>query len=373
MSLRISKSDIVELLAENITGDSLLFLDTPEQVAKAFSNMIDPNCCKYVIVRKTLLTTAQEKQLEISCLHLRYVYIFSSTIHSVCLLNPDFALGGSALGILQEFLPTVLPNDCSGAVLQNILADNLYCLCTCDNSHLLHLEPLGAFTTRQRRKEFQTVSTIQQDKNGNVCIEKKLASGKMQHTEGLLTLKNTKQIWLTGFSIQQTITQNLLANKTLSEALAPAQRWLSDCQAQQSSDHANALPGNRIDAIWQNAFINDKNAVEYIDQEWEYAKPVSLSVLLIRSIFILFVKEQESSAFKRMLQEHNLAALIRSWAATLGVTVIKQDFADFIELESYLQSTSLRKNRSKLALSLYLRLYHPKAYQRIRCFIALFR
>ena len=125
---------------------------------------------------------------------------------------------------------------------------------------------------------------------------------------------------------------------SLNEIFLPCLAWIEHLEGASESTNGNKyLDGHYIDSTFPNIYLNPAG-ITIIDKEWVWKEKIKLNVVVIRSIFIFLDRVDRAKYFSKHLQVRSLRKMIKLIAQSIGVTLTKDDFSDFIQLESEIQS-----------------------------------
>ncbi|WP_300373435.1 hypothetical protein, partial [Methyloprofundus sp.] len=99
-----------------------------------------------------------------------------------------------------------------------------------------------------------------------------------------------------------------------------------------------------------------------IDKEWVWKEKIKLNIIVIRSVFIFLDQVDRAKYFSKDLQARSLKKMIILIAKSIGVTLKKSDFNDFVKLESEFQSIVYGSQASQTVIRLQLILFDSTAY-----------
>ena len=207
-----------------------------------------------------------------------------------------------------------------------------------------------------RRAQFATCTRVLETTDGSLVVSKKLVSGKQESDTGDLRLAATESPWVDSTSLQ---TEVLLRARNrglaLEEIFAPCKPWVARLNAEASAGSgARMLPGSHIDSIWSNAYVVQAQC-QIIDREWVWSEALPMNVVVIRAIYNLLTKLDESLPVAKVLQGRGGRSLIRKIGASFGIDLRRADFDRFAYVETELQWQAF--GVSKRRHSIYLRWY----------------
>jgi SAM-dependent methyltransferase len=201
-----------------------------------------------------------------------------------------------------------------------------------------------------RHPNFETISRFV-EKSGQLTVHKaaRYPASAADGTDVYFVPNNSS--WKAGLSLEGQISRRL-TNKKLSvaEIFSPARQWYGYLLDQSVNAEGRAmLPGDLIDATWGNTFVSD-SAVEIIDREFKWSSPVSLQILLIRTIYHFILKHQTELALHAKLQKYKSGKkLIDSIADSLGCHLDKRDYENFISTETRFQNAIFNIENGRMA------------------------
>ena len=269
------------------------------------------------------------------------------------IFKPNLIIEGEFLksNIIKEFLSKQIEN------LESKASDSFVALFDSYSSFITEL-PKAVFYNTNRLPKWQTENLIY-EKEKNLFIEKKLLYPEQVAKSSLLNWQATKDYWVNSPNILSMIESNACKYADYHKIFAPVQIWI-DYLKSQSLDN-NLITGTILDCLWSNSFIIDGN-LKLIDQEWAYAKNISLNVYFIRAVyyFLLHVTKQETCP--KFLKISNWYKQIRKIAGSFSLILTDDDFTEFVNLEVYLRTTVQGLNENTTRRNLKIQLYNYKLY-----------
>ncbi len=211
------------------------------------------------------------------------------------------------------------------------------------------------YSSSARAKPFRTMTRLLKDESGELVAVKRARERAGPEGDGRpLRLRDTESQWTRSHSIQTVVYTTLADERAeLAKIFAPCKAWLEALRLDAiDRDGDRYLPGDHIDATWQNAYL-DANNCRFIDLEWVWAHEIRLSVLVIRAIYV-FLLACDNRASHRFRGSGRRS--IRDIAEAIGVTLDERDFADFVTLEAEFQSlaSDLDRRRVEIVLRWFL-------------------
>ena len=221
---------------------------------------------------------------------------------------------------------------------------------------------LGVFFSDGRVERLHTVSRIEEDPDGRVCVDKRPVNGDAV-AAGALTLRGGRVPW-----VDQPTLQGLIVSRakeralSIEELFSPCRVWLETIRSLSAAHgEPDMLPGTHVDCIWGNSILQD-GGCRFIDCEWEWNEPIRVNLLVIRSIFELLNVVDTLSDVNPALAVDSRKRLIRDIARCLGVDVRQRDFDDFCRLESRLGEIVYGKKYSRCRVYIALQLHSRRMF-----------
>ena len=213
----------------------------------------------------------------------------------------------------------------------------------------LRFPQLGVIFSSGRAPMFRTKTTIARDSSGRVMVAKRGASGATA-VNGRLRLVDTDSEWTGVPSLHTTVYARSRDRRAgLATIFEPCRGWAQLLQSRSAArDGDRFLGGEYLDWTWSNVYPAG-NTYTAIDQEWVWGSDLRLNVLIVRAIHIFLLKARDAGRLPKRLRVSRGKTLIRDIARTLGVELTNRDFADFIELETELQSLAFGLSKRRLA------------------------
>ena len=169
-----------------------------------------------------------------------------------------------------------------------------------------------------------------------VIVEKSLLNESSARSQRPVPYREN---WVHGESLHQRILTLAQAEQAeLADIFQPARSWVA--QLRELADEQDKLPGQYVDAIWQNAMLDAEGQMTFIDLEWHAVDPVPVRLLLLRGIYRFLVDLREQELLARCLRQRSTRALLNQVSTLLGEFVSEADMEALIELESRLRSTA---------------------------------
>ncbi len=222
---------------------------------------------------------------------------------------------------------------------------------------------LAITTTSDRIKQFKTQTRIYNGRNGGISVSKKALSGKVIESNEKLSMIASNSNWNNTDSLQTLLFHNCMSKKmSLSDIFLPCKAWIEFLDQESSPSNGDKyLDGHYIDSIFSNIYL-DSNGITVIDKEWVWKEKIKLNIIVIRSVFIFLDQVDRAKYFSKDLQARSLKKMIILIAKSIGVTLKKSDFNDFVKLESEFQSIVYGSQASQTVIRLQLILFDSTAY-----------
>ncbi len=199
-----------------------------------------------------------------------------------------------------------------------------------------------------RKAKYSTRTRILSGENGQILVEKRLSNGSKAAQEGPVKLVETQSPWIGGLSIHMQIVLRVHEQKcSLGKMFEPCKNWIDLLVAKSTiKNEMRYLDGADIDSIWSNTFLV-AGECSFIDREWIWEHDIRLNVVVIRAIYDFLSKMETSGMHSKAISKRSGKAMIRKIAATVGVELVEEDFAEFIRVESEFQWIVTGKSRSR--------------------------
>lgn len=216
---------------------------------------------------------------------------------------------------------------------------------------------LGWIYSSNRIEPLQTVTQFVEQNDGTIWSKKLLLSGKESSDSGLLSLKATEHPWINGASLQTTV-RNRVKEKDISlgDLVSPCKVWLEVLQKLATSEGSRlVLAGQYFDHVWQNTYIVNGECL-FIDQEWVWHEKIPLNIIFIRSVYLFLREISGLQDLHPALKSSSARVVINRVAKSLGMTLQRADYRDFIRFESELRHIihSIKPSRKMLSIRLFL-------------------
>jgi len=223
------------------------------------------------------------------------------------------------------------------------------------------------FSSSPRIKALETITRFVGNDNGEIWVHKMPAAGSKHVSIGKLTLSSYQEAWVPGLSLQAQLRQQINdKNITIETLFAPCRIWLKTLMADAfEKDNRLFLKGEYSDCIWRNSYIRGDRCV-FIDKEWEWQTNLHLHAIIIRSIYLFLEDIQDMKKLPRFLKRNSLRPLIREIAESIGITITKEDFDEFIALQSEMSSITLGSTPGIKKFNLLILLQNRRAYTMLR-------
>ena len=383
----IMPDNTVWKLAELITPDGLLILaaDSPTGLAWAAATDISLDA----IIDEKVTTPSNPNQ---ATMHPAATWLALLENHfdktRLYFPYPDHRLARCILSReMLEQVPTgelldgicaerIMPGDCQPVKHALIMSEieqqgelerlaNAYVITASNNQQTdTQQDRLGIALSANRTRNLRAITYFHAgDVTSTVKVVKKALHAEAAHANGSLTLVESESEWVAGTSLQRELLQRACRpGQGIEDIFIPARIWLSTLR---SVAHGEAnqpiLDGTFIDHIWKNAFIVEDKCT-FIDEEWQWNAGISLSTLLIRSIFLFLQDAVSICETPASLRTSSTKAVIRKIAETLGMSLTQGDFDDFCRLEAEFQALVFGRPYIQNLLELKLLLHSRSAF-----------
>lgn len=214
----------------------------------------------------------------------------------------------------------------------------------------ISFEQLGVLYSPGRRPEFRTVTRVLEEGEGAVAVKEPLhCSGP--RTNGRLTWTPCRSEWIRGESVQALVYARFHSRRLdLAEIFAPAAGWLDLLRAHaRPRDGGLYVGGEWIDCTWSNVYPAS-GRYSITDREWVWQDELRVEVLVIRAIYTFLCQLEDAAGGPAELGVRSGRRAIRRIAEAIGVELSERDFADFVALESELQSLVFGYDRGLVVL-----------------------
>lgn len=214
-------------------------------------------------------------------------------------------------------------------------------------------DQLAVQVSSDRTEEFRTRTKIYYNESGDIVVSKKPLTGDTRIAVGALSLLESVSLWRDSYSLQTLLHRNCMSDqKPLRDMFGPCRVWLEFLESNsECTDGEKYLDGKYIDCNFSNVYLESGNVV-LIDNEWVWEDRIRLNVIVVRAIFTFLRRIDNGRRLPKVLQVRSVRNLISSIAESIGVRLGKEDFSDFIKLESEFQSLvhGSEKRRNSRAL-----------------------
>lgn len=196
----------------------------------------------------------------------------------------------------------------------------------------------GVLYSPSRQARFATRTRVLGDAAGELRVVKELVSGAREAEFGALRLLTHESPWVDAMSLQtQLLLRARMRSRSLADIFAPCKPWLAWLAAEAQEQRGRfMLGGDHVDSIWSNAYIVGSEC-RIIDREYVWRDPLPLHVVVIRAIYNLLSKLDDTLPVADSLQARGGRTLISDIAAAIGVNLTAADFQGFVDIESELQ------------------------------------
>lgn len=226
---------------------------------------------------------------------------------------------------------------------------------------------LGLMFSSDRPASLSAITRFEPGPDGAITVTKSRAPGPAGDPDGSpVRLVESSVFWELGPSLETEL--HALINsghREIGSLFGPCVAWLSVLREIAKESAGGVLPGRYLDAIWQNTFI-DARGCRFIDLEWEWHAPIRIEVIVIRAFYVFLARLSGAQISRVYSGRLRTRRVITEAAGELGITLNRQDFVDFVRLESLLcasvsQNMSHRMARIRIEGFLANRLALPVA------------
>ena len=283
--------------------------------------------------------------------HVQYYYPYPDYKLPECVVSESFLSSGSA----GELISQMRSRDYAGP--GRVLWDEAATTLELDRNSMLQFfansflllagreeikgaafDQLAVIYSSGRKAEYATQTRIWSGENDEVHVEKRKMGESDKAQDKRLKLVETDSPWFEGLSIKMQVLLRARSRlRPLGEIFEPCKAWI-ELLADQSVTEGNVryLDGAHIDSIWSNAFLVDGEC-RIIDREWIWHDKIRMNVVVIRAIYDFLCELELGKRYAKSMSSRSGKGLIREIAVTFGVELSKQDFAEFIQIESDVQ------------------------------------
>ena len=203
------------------------------------------------------------------------------------------------------------------------------------------------FSTDRRDPAFCTCTRVI-ERDNRIVVVKNLLSGNQSASAGKVSLHCFSQDWIEGKTLHlELMTRIRDSTCTLADICELTLPWYAALESVSREENGvQWLDGRYLDAIWRNTFKADK--VSFIDMEWQWAEPIRLSHLVIRS-YIDFLRDLRSRPTLSFPGNRlPLYTAIKYAGKQYGINLSVDDFVSFLSVEAELSYPGSRKGLKKL-------------------------
>jgi len=223
------------------------------------------------------------------------------------------------------------------------LAHSFLVIATKGESVGLKLDTLGRLYSSGRRPEFSTVTRFEPSATAAVDAVKRRRDGTEEFGEGKLHHRASRSPWVAAPSVQMLVAERSRAQDlSLDKILEPAKSWH---QALVAASDDGQLPGEMLDSIWRNAMLDEEGQLHWIDQEWFWAEPLALDLLVARGLYYFAQSLIGAPQLGPTLSGMRVERLILDGAATLGSPLDAASLARLVTFEAALLDQIVGKGR----------------------------
>lgn len=192
---------------------------------------------------------------------------------------------------------------------------------------------------------------------GELRSIKSSLTGRNLVSLGPLTHLACDDPWVEGWSLQAVLARRARDPRLdLPEIVRPAVPWLRRLEREAHRYSGGwLLPGRYLDATWHNSYVSDGDC-RFIDQEWEWHRPVPIPVLLIRSLNYFLEDVESLPDLNPRLRGVSRRRLITRMGRALGVRLSRADFREWVALDAAFYCALEGGTRSRARLHGNLRL-----------------
>jgi len=228
-------------------------------------------------------------------------------------------------------------------------------------------DQLALMVSARRAPKFRTVTRIVEESDGVRSAIKSPMSGDAEVRDGKLRLRASRSDWVSGRSLQAVLVDKYLSGeRRLDKLFAPCTKWfdylLEHCE---EVDGVKMIDGSFIDCTFANVFV-ESGEVSVIDWEWDWTEKLKMNVVVVRAIFLFLAKLHDSEKGSNALGSESTRKLVEQIALTMGIRLDQDDFNEFVELESTLQSIVLGERKERRRFMLRWVLWNRASYRLVQ-------
>ncbi len=302
---------------------------------------------------------------------LEWLYPFPDYKVPTCIVSHDFLAKGFADQMISQVLgETLLNSPVRGGMSMRLmtlqlgkngllpdLSNSFLVVASCKNSKRKAFQQKAILYSTSRRPQFCTETRVVN--NGlSFRAKKSRISNSQSGRYGSLSHQVAESEWHAGHSLHTTMLMCCRRKDFRDQlSLMGLGAW---CNYVKSSSCENGLvPGELIDAIWSNVFI-ENGKCEIIDKEWVWNLPIKFEVLFIRAAY-WFLRDANALDPKDGITKYSSGReQIEYLGDIVSVKMSKRDFEDFIKLESDFAASALGANLYKAKFQVHCFLWGPR-------------
>ena len=226
---------------------------------------------------------------------------------------------------------------------------------------------LGLIYSGDRIEKLQTVTRFVEHENGSVWVKKELLMGHDKIEAGMLTLQSSESRWNDGLSLHAKIMKRVKEHDiTLGELFSPCQIWLRTLKSLASREGDRLLlDGKYVDCIWRNSYIHNGECI-FIDSEWVWREKIDINVIVIRSIYLFLDDVWPMTDLSPALKMNSTRFLISKVSESLGIVTNKNDYREFVKLESEIAQIVFGLNLIRASFHIRFTLWNKSVFLSLR-------
>jgi SAM-dependent methyltransferase len=268
-----------------------------------------------------------------------------------CVLASPFVASGRAGELISQLKPRDYSGqmhrywDDSAAALElsrngmlEFFANSFIAVAGCGAMDAVRFPQQGVLYSSDRQPHFSTRTRVLGDATDELRVLKELISGAHEAESGALRLLTHEGSWVDKPSLHtQLQLRARMPSRSLSDIFAPCKPWMNQLASEAHEQGGQRfIGGDHVDSIWSNAYIVGDEC-HMIDREYVWRDTLPLHVVVIRAIYNLLSKLDDSLPVADALRARCGRALISDIATAIGVKLSAADFDGFVEIETELQ------------------------------------
>lgn len=209
---------------------------------------------------------------------------------------------------------------------------------------MVRMKDLAVLYNRKRAEAFHTCTRIYPAAEGSDIIVEKTPLFAGDRQSARFSIRPYTEEWQHGKTVhRQVLAQALARNSRAQDVFQAAQPWYRSLLQRAENGH---LPGEMVDAIWQNSLTSDDGTV-HIDLEWVCDAAIPINTLLIRAVYWFLVDLRSYPMLAKSLRWKTTRTIVTDVAAQFGTALSRADFESFVAFETDLHSSALGRPRDR--------------------------